>query len=87
MTSGDKRVIMAVGIVMAAMIVSRILGYLRDVVIYARFGQNRLTDVYNAAFSIPDFLYLLLVGGALSSSFIPVFAGYLANTSLLIRAI
>lgn len=78
MTSGDKRVVMAVGIVMAAMIVSRILGYLRDVVIYARFGQNRLTDVYNAAFSIPDFLYLLLVGGALSSSFIPVFAGYLA---------
>ncbi|MEW6661290.1 MAG: murein biosynthesis integral membrane protein MurJ [Bacillota bacterium] len=79
MTSGDKRVVKAVGIIMVAMIASRILGYLRDVVIYARFGQNRLTDVYNAAFSIPDFLYLLLVGGALSSSFIPVFTGYLAT--------
>jgi putative peptidoglycan lipid II flippase len=78
MTSGGRRIVEAVGIIMAAMIVSRILGYLRDVVIYARFGQNRLTDVYNAAFSIPDFLYLLLVGGALSSSFIPVFTGYLA---------
>ena len=45
-----------------------------DVVIYAEFGQNRITDAYNAAFSIPDFLYMLLVGGALSSAFIPVFA-------------
>ena len=55
------------------------LGYLRDVLIFAQFGQNSLTDAYNAAFSIPDFLYMILVGGALSSAFIPVFSGYLAR--------
>lgn len=64
---------------MIAMILSRIIGYVRDMVILAKFGQNNLTDAYNAAFSIPDFLYYLLVGGALSSAFIPVFSGYIAT--------
>lgn len=64
---------------MVAMVLSRIIGYVRDMVIYARFGQNNLTDAYNAAFSIPDFLYYLLVGGALSSAFIPVFSSYIAT--------
>jgi len=73
------RVWEAAGFIMFTMVISRILGYVRDVFIYASFGQNRLTDAYNAAFSIPDFLYMLLVGGALSSAFIPVFSSYIAN--------
>ncbi|HHT62834.1 MAG: murein biosynthesis integral membrane protein MurJ [Bacillota bacterium] len=77
--SKNTRVVKAAGLLMATMMVSRILGYLRDVIIYAQFGQNRITDAYNAAFSIPDFLYMLLVGGALSSSFIPVFSSYIAT--------
>ena len=72
-------VLQAANILMMTMIASRILGYLRDVLIYAQFGQNRITDAYNAAFSIPDFLYMLLVGGALSSAFIPVFSSYIAR--------
>lgn len=77
--SQNTRVARAAGLIMVSMIVSRVLGYLRDVIIYAQFGQNRITDAYNAAFSIPDFLYMILVGGALSSSFIPVFSGYVAT--------
>ena len=64
---------------MVTMLASRLLGYVRDVIILAKFGQNRLTDAYNAAFSVPDLLYMLLVGGALSSAFIPVFSSYLAK--------
>lgn len=64
---------------MLAMVVSRILGYVRDIIIYARYNQSSVTDAYNAAFSIPDFLYMLLVGGALSSAFIPVFSSYIAT--------
>lgn len=79
MSSTGTKVAKAAGIIMVAMVLSRILGYVRDMVIYAYFGQNNLTDAYNAAFSIPDFLYYLLVGGALSSAFIPVFSGYLAK--------
>jgi len=77
--SGKSGVARAAGIIMVSMVASRILGYVRDMVIYAEFGQNRLTDAYNAAFSIPDFLYMLLVGGALSSAFIPVFASYIST--------
>ncbi|WP_227767546.1 murein biosynthesis integral membrane protein MurJ [Zhaonella formicivorans] len=74
-----KKVAKAAGFIMLAMIVSRVLGYIRDIIIYAHYGQNRITDAYNAAFSIPDFLYMLLVGGALSSAFIPVFSSYIAT--------
>ncbi|PKM89709.1 MAG: murein biosynthesis integral membrane protein MurJ [Firmicutes bacterium HGW-Firmicutes-12] len=77
--SSGKSVAKAAGLLMVAMTLSRILGYVRDMVIYARFGQNSFTDAYNAAFSIPDFLYYLLVGGALSSAFIPVFSSFIAT--------
>ncbi|MDH7498357.1 MAG: murein biosynthesis integral membrane protein MurJ, partial [Syntrophomonadaceae bacterium] len=73
-----KSVARAALVIMAAATIARILGYVRDVAIYTRFGQNYATDAFNAAFSIPDFIYMLLVGGALSSAFIPVFSGYLA---------
>jgi putative peptidoglycan lipid II flippase len=71
----------AAGIIMVAMALSRFFGYIRDVVIYTKFGQDFRTDAYNAAFSIPDFLYYLLVGGALSSAFIPVFSSYIATNN------
>lgn len=64
---------------MVATLLARLLGYVRDMVIYSWFGQSYITDAYNAAFSIPDFIYMLLVGGALSSAFIPVFGSYLAR--------
>ena len=51
----------------------------RDMVILAQFGQNFLTDAYNAAFTIPDLLYYLVVGGALNAAFIPVFSSYIAR--------
>jgi putative peptidoglycan lipid II flippase len=64
---------------MIATLVARLLGFARDMVLYSWFGQTYATDAYNAAFSIPDFIYMLLVGGALASAFIPVFSGYLAQ--------
>ena len=77
--SSGTTLLAAANLLMLSTIASRILGYLRDVLIFAKFGQNNLTDAYNAAFSIPDFLYMILVGGALSSAFIPVFSSYLAR--------
>ncbi|MBQ3180314.1 MAG: murein biosynthesis integral membrane protein MurJ, partial [Firmicutes bacterium] len=61
--SRGSSLLAAANILMLTTIASRILGYLRDVLIFAKFGQNNLTDAYNAAFSIPDFLYMILVGG------------------------
>ena len=58
---------------------SRVLGYAREIVITTTFGQNFQTDAYKTAFLIPDFLYLILVGGAFSTAFIPVLSKYLAK--------
>ena len=63
----------------ATLIGSRFLGWLRLSVIGANFGQTPELDAFWAAFRIPDTLFNLLVAGALASAFIPVFTGYLAK--------
>ena len=60
-------------IVMGGFVLSRITGLLRDIVISARFGTSPEYGAYIAAFRITDLLYILVIGGALGSSFIPVF--------------
>ncbi len=79
MSTRNKNIAQAAGIIAMAALVSRLLGFVRDWFIYTHFGQTYLTDAFNAAFSVPDFIYMLLVGGALSSAFIPVFSSYLAT--------
>lgn len=59
--------------------ISRILGYLREFGLAYIFGSNYKTDAYIMAFSVPDLLYYLLAGGALSAAFIPVFTDYLTQ--------
>jgi putative peptidoglycan lipid II flippase len=63
----------------ATLIASRFLGWLRLSVIGAKFGDTPDLDAYLAAFRIPDTLFNLLVAGALASAFIPVFTGYLVK--------
>jgi putative peptidoglycan lipid II flippase len=60
-------------VVMAGYVLSRVTGLLRDVVISAQFGTSGELGAYRAAFKITDLLYLVIIGGALGSSFIPVF--------------
>ncbi|MGQ9488661.1 MAG: murein biosynthesis integral membrane protein MurJ [Armatimonadota bacterium] len=79
MTQETQKVARAAAVMMAAIFLSRVLGQLRDTAIAAWFGQNAYTDVYRAAFSIPDLLFFLIAGGALSSSFVPVFTEYLTH--------
>ncbi len=75
--STQKTVTKAAAIMMAAIMLSRILGLVRDVVISGLFGQGRNTDLYYAAFGIPDLLFFLIAGGVLSAAFVPVFVEYL----------
>ncbi len=60
-------------------IVSRVLGFLRDRILASQFGAGDVLDAYYAAFRIPDLMYSLLVLGALSAAFIPVFTGLLSE--------
>lgn len=64
---------------MAAQMISRILGFLRETLMAGFYGQRGVTDAYNTAFILPDLLYWLLVGGVLSAAFIPVFSEYIAK--------
>lgn len=60
-------------IVMGGFVLSRATGLLRDVIAGYLFGTSAEAAAYNYAFTIVDLLYLVIIGGALGSSFIPVF--------------
>ena len=57
----------------ASVLLSRLLGYLRDVALADRVGAGAEADAYYAAFQIPDLLNYLLAGGALAIAFIPLY--------------
>ena len=75
----NKRLGAAALIVSGGVLLSRILGQLREIIFAALLGADGITDQYVAAFRIPDFLNYLLAGGFLSITFIPIFARYLAD--------
>lgn len=66
-------------VLVAATLVSTLLGLLRERLLLANFGVGVEVDAYKAAFTIPDFTFMLLVSGALSVTFIPVFTERLAK--------
>lgn len=70
--TGHSRAVTAVSV---GILISRALGYVRDGVIMAVFGAGAVTDAYLIAFLIPNLFRRLAAEGALSASFIPIFAG------------
>jgi putative peptidoglycan lipid II flippase len=60
-----------------ASLASRVAGLIRDRLLAGHFGAGDALDAYYAAFRLPDFFYQLIVLGALSAGFIPVFTEYL----------
>ena len=75
----QNSVLSAAAILMTAVLVSRLLGLLRDRFLAAYFfdpASAGQLDVYFAAFRLPDMVFQLLVVGALAAAFIPVFSSY-----------
>jgi putative peptidoglycan lipid II flippase len=68
LTIGNAALILAV-----TGLISNILGLYRERLIAGHFGASHLTDVFYASFRLPDMIFNLLILGALSSAFIPVF--------------
>ncbi|MGQ9663226.1 MAG: lipid II flippase MurJ, partial [Kiritimatiellia bacterium] len=64
----------AAGIVAAAVIGSRVLGLVRELVFAAMFGAGRFLDAFLAAFQIPNLLRDLFAEGVLSTAFTTTFA-------------
>jgi len=63
----------------SATIVSRILGFVRDVVLAKMFGASGETDAFFLAFKIPNFMRRLFAEGSFSLAFVPVLSEYKAN--------
>ncbi|MCX7115828.1 MAG: murein biosynthesis integral membrane protein MurJ [Gammaproteobacteria bacterium] len=55
---------------------SRLLGFVRDMVIAQGFGSGAATDAFFVAFRIPNFMRRLFAEGAFSQAFVPVLADY-----------
>ena len=66
----------ATALMMATVLLSRVLGVLRDAIISHYFGRGPMTDAYQAAFTVPDLLFYLLQSGALSSTVVPILTEY-----------
>ena len=66
-------------VVSGAFLVSRVLGWVRLVVIADTFGASADLDAFFAAFRIPDLIFQLVAAGAVASALIPVLAGLLAT--------
>ena len=55
-------------------LINGILALLRNGLLAGKFGATRELDIYYTAFRIPDFIYVILISGAISAGFIPLFA-------------
>jgi putative peptidoglycan lipid II flippase len=71
----------AAGVVGFATLLSRILGYVRDMVIAYFFGTGDAADAFFVAFRIPNLLRRLFAEGSLTVAFIPIFTEYLVRES------
>ena len=60
-------------------LVSRILGFVRDLIIARIFGAGIATDAFFVAFRVPNLLRRLFAEGAFSQAFVPVLAEYKNN--------
>lgn len=65
-------------ILVSMVFTSRVLGLVRDRMLNARFSPDQL-GVYFAAFRLPNLIFELLVMGALTSAFIPIFTKYVTQ--------
>lgn len=77
--SENTRVAKAAGVVGSATLLSRIFGFIRDVVIAGFFGAGLGSDAFFVAFRIPNLLRRLFAEGSLSIAFVPVFTDYLTH--------
>ena len=77
--TANQQIARAAGTVMAAFIISNLVGVVRGMVITDAFGTTADLDSFNAANRIAELLFNLVAGGALGSAFIPTFTGFLTR--------
>lgn len=78
MTGGDqkKHIAKAAGLMSLATLISRVLGYVKDMILARFFGATGTADTFFVAFRIPNLLRELFAEGSMSAAFIPVLSEY-----------
>ena len=66
-------------LLMTAIMMSRVIGYIREAYIAYAFGAGAQTDAYVAAFTLPDWLNYIVAGGTASITFVSIYTRFLAQ--------
>jgi len=74
-----KHIIKSAGIIGFATVISRVLGFIRDIIIAKLFGTARYAEAFVVAFRIPNMLRDLIGEGATNAAFVPVMSEYLVR--------
>ncbi|NLF51513.1 MAG: murein biosynthesis integral membrane protein MurJ [Leptolinea sp.] len=77
--SANRQIARAAGTVMAAFILSNLIGLIRGILILRGFGTGLEMEAYNTANRLAETLFNLVAGGALASAFVPTFTGFLTR--------
>lgn len=75
----QTNILSAAFVIATTVIISQILGLVRQRLLVSIFGASDTLGVYLASSRLPDFLFQILIAGALSSAFIPIFSQYLGR--------
>lgn len=78
----NKKVSIAAGSVGSMTLLSRLFGFIRDMVIASAFGATAQADAFFVAFRIPNIQRRILGEGAVSAAMIPVYGEYLNTKSV-----
>lgn len=81
MTQEGRQIAKAAGLIGLATFSSRILGFVRDMILARMFGAAMVADAFFVAYRIPNMLRELFAEGSMSAAFIPVFTEYLNKRS------
>lgn len=77
--SKQTNIFTAASFIILTTIFSQILGLLKYRLLVSLFGASQELGVFFAAFRVPDFIFQVVIAGALSSSFIPIFAEFISK--------
>jgi putative peptidoglycan lipid II flippase len=72
----SRRLFKSTVLVGSMTLISRLLGFVRDMLIARLFGVDLATDAFFVAFKVPNFLRRLFAEGAFAHAFVPVLADY-----------
>lgn len=75
----QTNILSAALVIMATIILSQVLGLIRQRLLVATFGASDTLGIYLVAAKYPDLLFQIIFAGALSSAFIPVFSEFLTK--------